>query len=160
MKRSVAVALFALPLLLTSMHRGDALTVETQLTPENRKDQPVSFQVETKDAGAFRQVEVTVAMKEGKLSPILTARLHLREGETEVATVPVEEKWSGTKVTYWFRIASKWLPDSKFEWNEHFGTAETDAKGKRILDEYGRPRFIAVPGTRGYWFYLKDFVKL
>ena len=159
MTKPLALTALSLALLGTASHTGHALTVVTRVTPESLKDLQVSITVTTRGEGASKQFGVAVSGKATRLSPILTARLHLMQGETELAVVPVEERWAGTKVTYWFPVAPSLLADSKFEWNEHFGRADTDVAGKPVLDPYGRPTYTPFPGTRGYWFYLRDFVK-
>jgi hypothetical protein len=134
-----------------------ALWVEHQLTSKNAISDRISFTVKTKDVEDLKQFEIAVEAKKRKISPVLTARLHLVDGQTQIASVPVEETRANGKVTYWFRIAPRLLAHSRFEFGEHGYGRYEDEQGNSITDEWGRPKYIGVPGGSGYWFYLHDF---
>jgi hypothetical protein len=140
-----AIALMVLPLL-----KASALTVQIQLDPANITLQKFAFQVTNEDRDGMKQFGVTVTAKKEKLSPGLLARLHLSDGKTDFAMVPVEETREGDKVTYWFRVAPNLMSKTRFEFDVLNGKEDKDANGK--------PRFIAIPGTIEYWFYVGDFV--
>lgn len=145
--------------LAVAMRQTYAIWVETQLTPQTADGRRLLFTVKTKDVDDLKQFEVSIKPKTGKLSPVLTARLHLVDSQMKIASVPVEETRADGKVTYWFRIAPRLLANSKFEFGEHgYGRCE-DERGKVIIDEWGRPRYVGVPGGSGYWFYLRDFAE-
>jgi hypothetical protein len=136
-----------------------AIWVEIQLTPQSADGQRLLFTVKTKDVDDLKRFEVAIKPKTGKLSPVLTARLHLVDGQIKIASVPVEETRADGKVTYWFLVAPSLLANSKFEFGEHgYGRCE-DEHGKVITDDWGRPRYVGVPGGSGYWFYLRDFAE-
>ncbi len=148
--RTYALATSLAALLTMTVRQAHAVWVETQLTPQSTTTQHLSFSIKTKDADALKQFEVTVKPKaDWKLSPVLTARLHIVDGETNIAVVPVEEKREGGKMTYWFRIAPKFLANSKFQFGEH-GYGE-------VKDAQGNTQYVGLPGGTGYWFYLRDF---
>lgn len=134
-----------------------AVWIEHQLTPETAISDRISFTVETKNVKGLKQFEVAVEAKKRNISPVLTARLHLVDDETQIAYVPVEEIHKDGKVTYWFRIAPKFIANSKFEFGEHGHARCEDKQGNLITDEWGRPKYIGIPGGSGYWFYLRDF---
>lgn len=138
------MALMVLPVLKTS-----ALTVQIQLTPSNRTEQKFAFQVTNEDRDSMKQFGVTVTAKKEKLSPGLLGRLHLSDGKTDIAMVPVQETREGDKVTYWFRVAPNLMSKSRFEFDV--------LSGKETKDADGKTRFIAIPGTIEYWFYVGDF---
>jgi len=140
----LTMAVLVLPLLNAS-----ALTVQIQLTPGNRTEQKYAFQVTNEDRDGMKQFGVTVTAKKEKLSPGLLARLHLSDGKTDIAMVPVEETREGDKVTYWFRVAPNLMAKSRFEFDV--------LSGKETKDADGKTRFIAIPGTIEYWFYVGDF---
>ena len=139
-----------LALMVLTVLKAYALTVQIQLTPANTAMQKYAFQVTNEEREGMKQFGVTVTAKKEKLSPGLLARLHLSDGQTEIAMVPVEETREGDKVTYWFRVTPSLLAKSKFEFDVLSGKEEKDANGKT--------RVIAVPGTIEYWFYVGDFV--
>jgi hypothetical protein len=139
------LALMLLPLL-----RASALTVEIQLNPANSKQQKFAFQITSADRDGMQQFGVTVTAKTEKLSPGLLARLHLSDGKSDFAMVPVEETREGAKVTYWFRVAPNLVAKTRFEFDV--------LNGAMVKDGSGKMRFVALPGSLDYWFYLGDFM--
>ncbi|MCW3055822.1 MAG: hypothetical protein JWN14_4992 [Chthonomonadales bacterium] len=140
----LAMSMLVLPLL-----KASALTVQIQLTPSNKTEQKFAFQVTNEDRDGMKQFGVTVTAKKEKLSPGLLARLHLSDGKTDIAMVPVEETREGDKVTYWFRVAPNLMSKTRFEFDLLNGKETKEADGKK--------HFIAFPGTIEYWFYVGDF---
>lgn len=146
MRFGVMSALMVLPL-----SKAAALTVQIQLVPANVTMQKFAFQVTTEERDGMKQFAVSVTAKKEKLSPGLLARLHLSDGKTDFALVPVEETREGDKVTYWFHVAPNLVGKTRFEFDVLSGKEEKEPNGKT--------RFIAIPGTLEYWFYLGDFNK-
>ena len=140
---------FAIAVFVMSLQPASALTVQIQLVLDNVKFQNYAFQITSEDRDHMKQFGVTITPKKGKLSPGLLARLHLSDGKTDYALVPVEETREGDKVTYWFRIAPNLIARTRFEFDVLNGT--------EVKDQNGKMRFIAVPGTLEYWFYAGDF---
>lgn len=140
-----------------AIQQSYAVWVEHQLTPRNAVSDWISFKVKTRDVEDLKQFEVAVETKERSISPVLTARLHLFDGKTRLASVPLEETRTDGKVTYWFRIAPKLVANSRFEFGEHGHARREDKQGNPITDQWERPQYIGTPGGSGYWFYLRDF---
>ena len=107
--------------------------------------------------GALKQFEVTVEPKSGKISPVVTARLRLNDGQTELTEIPVATAREGSKVTCWFRVAPKFLAKSRLEFGEHGYGPSVDGQKNPVRDEWGSPIYIGLPGGTGYWFILGDF---
>ena len=136
-------------LLMTGLLTANALTVQFEVGPGNIKTQPYNFDIASRDRDGIQQFNITITQKKGELSPGLSARLHLSDGKTEIAAVPLEETREGGKVTYWFQVAPGLLAKSRFEFDVFSGIVEKLPNGKT--------RFIAEPGTLEYWFNLRDF---
>lgn len=141
---------FTLALMVLPLLKASALTVEIQLVPANIAQQKFAFQVTNEDRDGMKQFGVTVTARKEKLSPGLLARLHVTDGKTDFAMVPVEETREGDKVTCWFRVAPNLMRKSRFEFDV--------LNGADVKDSNGKTRFIALPGTIEYWFYVGDFV--
>ena len=89
-----------------------------------------SKDVDAQDANALKDFEFTVEPKENfKLSPVSLARLTIIDGETNIAVVPVKANQEGRKVTYWFRVAPKFIANSKFSWGANGYAEVKDAEG-------------------------------
>ncbi|MCW3098988.1 MAG: hypothetical protein JWL77_4606 [Chthonomonadaceae bacterium] len=150
MRQTTARCGFAIALMVLPLLKATALTVAIQLVPANITMQKFAFQVTNEDRDGMKQFGVTVTAKKEKLSPGLLARLHLSDGKTDFAMVPVEETREGDKVTYWFRVAPNLMGKTRFEFDV--------LNGADVKDSNGKTRFVALPGTIEYWFYVGDFV--
>ena len=156
-RRSSLLLFLAAVFVSIAVQKSYAAWVEHQLTPRNAVGDWISFAVKTKDVEGLKQFDVTVEMKKRKISPVLTARVDVFDGKTRIASVPVDGVRKDGKVTYWFRIAPRLITHSKFEFGEHGHALEKDVQGGPVTDEWGRVKYIGVPGGSGYWFYLGDF---
>jgi hypothetical protein len=118
--------------------------MSTQLTQANLKDQPLTFtiRVERVSGGTNQEnlsFRVTVEPKNpaSALSPIRSAALQVRDGETFVAAGLLAGSEGGGRVSYSFQVAAKYAATSKFVFDESLGDFD----------------------NRYYWFCLKDFVR-
>jgi hypothetical protein len=157
MTRSAPYWMLATLLLALGARQAGAVWVDTQLTPKMLDQHRISFQVRVKDAGGLKEFEVTVTPKQRKLSPVLTARLTLGDGDTMQGYVPLQGEREDGKVRFWFRVSEKSPASSKFEFGEHGYGRLKDARKNPLKDEWGNDRYIGMPGGQGYWFYLRDF---
>lgn len=137
-------------LILLPLLKASALTVETQLNRANINLQKFAFQITSEERDGMQHVGVTVTAKKEKLSPGLLARLHLSDGKSDIAMVPVEETRAGDKVTYWFRVAPSLVAKTRFEFDV--------LNGAMVKEESGKTHFVALPGSLDYWFYVGDFI--
>ena len=113
----------------------------TQLTAANM-DRQHSFVFDIKTEKKYDGIHFTLTITAKPivtLSPILEGSLSVMDGQTAIATVPVDGNRVHNTVTYEFTVAEKVLEKSTF----NFGNMGV-SKGK--------------PQSSGdfYWFYLKD----
>ena len=116
--RPAPTLLLAGLLVLAGARQAHALWVEIRLTPKSLDHHRTTFRIATKDTGGQKQFEVTVAPKEGKLSPAIRARLELSDGQV-TATIPVAGQREDGKLRFWFRVPPKYVAHSRFEVSDH-----------------------------------------
>jgi hypothetical protein len=146
------------------------LWMEVQVTRKYPVAMDRVFHVTVKDVDGSKQVAVTVEPRDGKMmSPFLAARLSIANAQTTVATVPVEERRDGGKVTYWFRLAPAFVSHTRFELDESaFAEVEVPADGKRaaplspwpskeVEGSAGKRRYQQWMGGTKFWFWVRDF---
>jgi len=133
-------------LLATAGMKAHAIYQETQLTPKVLDDAWASYTIQTRVVNAVTEFEVSVRALPGrKLSPARRALLELADGHSIIASIPVEEKLSGTKLTFWFRVAAKLVADGKFSFGQNSYAKSKDGT------------VVGLPGGSGAYFYLRDF---
>lgn len=150
MRTVSAVVRVAILLLTALLVRAHASPPPMDVGPSNFDTLPYTFVFTSAERDGLIQLGVTVSPKKGSLSPGLLARVHLIKETTEVATIPLEETREGSKVTYWFRIAPAFVAKSRFDFHI--------LSGKEERMPNGATRFIAIPGTLQYQFYIRDYV--
>lgn len=148
----MAAGAAALALATLAAGRAYAVWTEVQLTPGHMVADHAAVSVHVKDVENWKQFDVTVEPVKGKkLSQFTSAKLFIATADATAASVPVESRREGDRVTFWFRVAPRFLSNSRLDIAEQ-GYEE-------VRDADGHVHTEMTLGGSACWFWLRDLAR-
>ena len=143
---------------LVAAREAAAVWTETRITPQSVGQTTRRFTVRSEMRDNLRQYEVIVEHQEGrKISPFADATIRLISDDKTVALVPVEPKWEGGKVRFWFRVSPEAVKSSRFDYREQAYSEKLTPGGRPAPYRERRGREEMLLGGQAWYFFLRDF---